>query len=529
MIRLRRLLLACAALAVAAPAAAVPLPPPEEAVRTPAERALLERLMALAAAREDPAARPDAATRAAQLAEADAILAGLSPPARLRGFVQILRAEMLGFAGRDEEATAAALEAIEILPGYSGPHYIAADVETYRDRPREAVDHYAAAAAIDPEPLAKLQDWAVNSLVRRLNQHRDDEGLLRFAEMLDRAGWRGAPDTQSTLALVRIEARVKAGDVAGATRLLDEVVRPGAFSAILTDKRLAPLRPAAILHAGPRLEKLWPRYLAVVEAQWRWNGHERAPSLYAAALVAAGHDRSLIAAFAPRFEGPIDPADDNVLFTAGMVARAYARLGQWERGYALLDKVDSAFAGVDTANRLNIAIARAQLLGIEGRLEEALSAYEAVIARSRGHSGEVGEHNLAIMHGQRACLLEELGRGGEASDSIRIVREREALDPASLANLLLCRGDFVGARKVIVAALDRESTRAAALDLVQLPERPPYPSARSRLQAERWARLRADPKLRAAALRYGDLLAEPLNASAPPDPLSDPAPPGSTS
>ncbi len=47
----------------------------------------------------------------------------------------------------------------------------------------------------------------------------------------------------------------------------------------------------------------------------------------------------------------------------------------------------------------------------------------------------------------------------------------------------------------------------------------PFPSEHSRRQAERWQRLRADPKLRAAASYYGRLRSEPLNASAPPDPL----------
>lgn len=523
MSRLRGLLLGLAALTAAAPAVGAPLPAPEEMARTPAERALFERIRQFGAASND--ARPTPAVLADLLARGDALLAELPRPTPLRGLVQMLRTDILGYAGRGEDATAAAQEAIALLPGYSLPLYTAATVETYRNRPREAVDHYAAAAAIDLEPLAEVGDFDIHSLMVRLNEKRDDEALVRLAELLARAGWRGAPDTESTLALARIEARLKAGDIEGATRLVGAVVRPGALSAIFTDRLFAPVRPAARLHAGPRLEKAWPRYLATTQAQWQSKAHDRALRLYATALVAAGHDRSLIATFEPLFAGMIDPGDDEFLFASGPVARAYARTGQWERGYDLLDKVAAAFSGLELANRLNIESARAGLLRDQGRSEEALSAFDSLIARSGRYAEEVGEHNLVVMHGQRACMLEELGRRPEASESARIVRERASVSVVPLVALLVCRDDLDGARAAIVAGLDGEMTRPGALNLVQPPERGPYPSDYSRREAERWARLRADPQVRAAALRHGDLLPGPLNASAPPDPLpASPAP-----
>ncbi|MGZ8285120.1 MAG: hypothetical protein ACXWUZ_05630 [Allosphingosinicella sp.] len=516
MIRFRpRHVLACAALAVAAPAAAVPLPPVEAVARTPEERALLGRLMAITA---PGAMRGDAADLPARVAAIDALLAELPRPTLLRGIAQLARADMLGYVGRDEEATEAALEAIRLLPGYSVPHYVAASVETYRDRPREALDHYIAAAAIDPKAMASLSETNVHSLVGRLDQQRESARVAQFGDLLARAGWKGAPDTASALAFARLKARLRAGDTEAAVWLVAEVVVPGTLSDLLTDGRFAPVRATALAQAGPRLEKAWPRYLASAQSQWQAEAHERVRRLYADALVAAGHDRSLIATFGPLFEKPIDPADDSFLFAAVPVARAHARLGQWQRGYALLDKVAAAF-DEDLTNRLNVTAARAQLLQEEGRLEEAVAAFDSLIAESRKRAGEVGARNLAIMHGGRACLLDELGRGADASDSWRFVRERERIDPRPLVEALLCRDDLAGARKVIVAALERENIRGTALDMAQPPTRGPFPSDYSRRRAERWERLRADPELRAAASRYGELRSEPVNAAAPPDPM----------
>lgn len=515
MIRFRNLLLVCAVLAVAAPASALPLPPVEQVARTPEERALLGRIMAIA---NPGVGRADPANVRNRAAKADALLAELPRPTFLRGIVQLARADLLGYGDREEEATAAALDAIRLLPGYSEPHYVAAHVATYRDRPLEALDHYIAGAAIDPERVASLSEYEVHSLIIRLIQKRERASLAIFGDMLARAGWKGAPDTASSLAFARITARLEAGDTAAAVRLVGEVVRPGVFSDLLTDKKYAPVRAAALARSGPRLEKLWPRYLASAQSQWQSDAHTRVRRVYADALVAAGHDRSLIATFAPLFGKPIDAADDSFLFAAVPVARAYARLGQWQRGYDLLDKVAAAFDR-DMTNRLNVTAARAQLLYEEGRSAEALAAFDALIVESRRRAGEVGENNLAIMHGSRACLLDESGRSADAADSWRFLREREGIDPRPLVEALVCRGDLDGAREVIVGALESERIRGTALSMVQPPSRGPFPSEHSRRQAERWERLRSDPELRAAASRYAELRSEPLNAAAPPDPM----------
>jgi tetratricopeptide (TPR) repeat protein len=512
-IRLAFFLLLAAAPAVAAePAAARPLPPVEALAATPAERALLPRFMALAS----PAG---AAQMDERLRAADALLAELPRPTALRGAVQLVRSNFLAAAGRDDEAIAAALEAIRLLPGYSAPHVNAGMIESYRDRPRQAVDHLIAGGAIDLEPIAGLSAFDVDSLVRRLDQQKEREPLARLAELLARAGWRKAPDTVARLAMARIETRLDSGDRSGAASLVAEVVTPEAFARILTERKFAPVRPAALALAGPRLEKLWPRYLAVAQSEWQSNAHDRVRRVYADALVAAGHDRSLIATFAPMFAGRIDPDDHSFLFAAVPVARAYARLGQWQRGYTLLDRVAAAFANRDVANRLNVDAARAMLLEQEGRLDEAAAAFAALIADSRRWAAEVGEHNLTAMHSHLACVLEQQGRGAQAAESWSFLRRRGAIDPVPLADALLCRDDLEGAREVLAGALAGEATRDAALDALQPASRGPYPSDHSRRDWQRWERLRSDPQMRAAAGRHAELLTERLNATAPPDPM----------
>jgi tetratricopeptide (TPR) repeat protein len=510
--RPRLAFLLAAAIAAAGPAAARPMPPLDELATSPAEQALIPRFQALIS----PAGSRDPAER---LRQADALLAELPRPTPLRGAVQMARSNFLEAVQRQTEAVGAAHEAIRLLPGYSGPLVSAAMLEAYREHPTESVDHLLAAQAIDPELIGRLDEYDVNTLVRRLDQGDDREALARLAELLARVEWKKAPDTASRLALARIEARLDSGDGDGAESLVADVVEPELFSRLLTQKEYAPVRPAALAAAGPRLEKLWRRYLALVQSQWQSNAHDRVRRVYADALVAAGHDRSLIATFAPMFEHPIDPEDHSFLFAAVPVARAYARLGQWERGYELLTRVAAAFAEPDVANRLNVTAAYAMLLEEQGRLEDAAAAFDSLIEESRRWSSEVGEHNLNVMHSHRACVLEELGRRAEAQSSWQHLRSREATDPSPLASALLCRDDLPGARAVLIAALDRDSTRAEALSMIQPNSRGPYPSEHSRRERERSDRLRADPALRAAALRYAELLTERLNASAPPDPM----------
>jgi tetratricopeptide (TPR) repeat protein len=141
------------------------LPPPEE-IALPHERAtfneLLSRLVTIHG-------QPREA-----LSAMDAALSKLTEPTKLRGFIQLGRAELLMDLGEVPKATAAIEDSIRLLPGYSGPLIGAAMYFAYANQPAKAADYFLRAAQSDPATVRQVDDYEVNNLLRRLSVARDE-------------------------------------------------------------------------------------------------------------------------------------------------------------------------------------------------------------------------------------------------------------------------------------------------------------------------------------------------------------------
>jgi hypothetical protein len=184
----------------------------------------------------------------------------------------------------------------------------------------------------------------------------------------------------------------------------------------------------------------------------------------------------------------------------------------------------AAFANVNNASRLNPSINQAGLLLDQGRADEALKAYDAVLKDAAKWTTEVSEANFVRIHVRRLCALQEVGRFSEEDESWRFVRSRLDRYPENNVTALLCRDDIDGAKRLVLAMLEDEKTRSTAISLVQPYRIPPLPSDYARKRRASAERLAADPQLRAAVSRYATLLVRSLYDGAPPDPLAPLAP-----
>jgi hypothetical protein len=500
-----------ALLPAATPASAEPLPDPTR-IATPRERAAVERLMALITAGES--------ARASRLAELDLLLASLPEPTALRGYAQFLRTVALLAADRDREARAAIEESIRLLPAYSGPLLLAAQIEAFGDRPGSGADYLLRAASIDPEIVRDAPDFELSALIGRLRQHDEDRRLLRLAERLFEIGWQGEDlDLRSSLAADLIRARLGSGDLAGARAALPNLVAPDDARRLLIATAYRPLWPAIEEWVGPLQRRQWQVYLTEVGARWRASGDPSHGASYARALARAGHDETLVREMLPVLMARLDAQNDYfLLWAVASVAAALARMGRWDEADALFAHMLLTWPLGSDANALNLVANRARTRLLRGDAAAALSMIDAAIADAGRYQGQVSIAPLGAMHVVRACALHRLGRGAEALRSVAIAAAGTSVD--GVVNMYVCMGRPEAARTVLVDRLAREEMRAQVAEFVQIDDDRPAQSEFARfLHAGREA-LRGDPTIlervrpHARVLHYSARAGVPSEAAA---------------
>jgi hypothetical protein len=489
-----------------ATAQAEPLPRPEQIV-LPEEKEALADLNAALLARKPTG--PDVTLR-----QFDALLAKTQGPTKLRGLVQFFRAGLLESMGRDAASREAVDESIRLLPGYAGPLLFGARIYVYDDLPGEAADLLIRASNIDPALLAKLDEYEVANVMRRLEAQNDRRRIRLLSDRLLDIGWQGGSlQSRSRLARETMEARVKEGDLAGARRLVPKLISPGDSRALLIDRRYQPLWADVERWAGPRLEQQWSVFLRESRAKWQASKNPESAAAYAGALRSAGHYRTLVREILPLFKRPLDRREDyDLLFLTATLADALAREGRWMDIDQLYERATKTWPLGSDANALNVAANRARFLLYEGKAAEALILIDAVIADARRRGGEVNSDALSGMQQARACMLHELGRGEGAVLSEAFM---SAARPRELAMTLLCLDRLDAARDVLLASVTNETVREDLFGFMQEHEPVPMQSDYGRRMHERLAKLRADPGLRAAIAPHARILPYSLQAGAP--------------
>ena len=489
-----------------APPSAKFLPAPEQVMRP-------EHAAVIAAALRK---MEDAKTPAAALPALDAALDKLGEPSSIRGLVQYWRAGIL-MANNHAEAEAAIEESIRLLPDYSAPLIAAAAVYVYANQPGRGADYFLRATRIDPASTRKIDDYEVNNLLRRLHfagqSRRADAVSARLLEI----GWMGsALGSASSLAMSAMKERSRAGNAAGARALATKLLDPGHSYELLVDNRYKAVWDVVERWGGPRLASQWTIYLREARERWTASKDVETARDYAAALVEAGHDRTLVREFSAMFEGKLDETGDQSLqFVVPLLADALGREGRWADVERLFIKSQAIWplSNESNPNSLNIAANRARSLYHRGEFSLSLRYMEEALALAR--KWDVNPDALVYMTHYRACALHRVGRNDEAKLAAGFVIASARVD--RIANLQLCLGDYQAARAALLTGLKEEEQRTGVLLFMQPEGGRPYPSAHMRDSAAQAERLRSDPQLKAEVLKLGRVLPYNSRAGAPPE------------
>jgi tetratricopeptide (TPR) repeat protein len=454
----------------------------------------------------------------AELGVFDATLAKLREPTKFRGMVQYSRASALAGQGRYPEAQVAAEESIRLLPGYSGPLIQAAWIYSYAGRASQGADYLLRASQQDPAAVREVEDYELGSLLLRLKNDGDDRRVATISERLLEIGWLGTNvSSRSGLALEAIQHRISQGDVAGARSLVPNLLVPGHSRTLLAGNKYSQVWPDVEKWTGPKLERQWILYLAEARARWTTSRTLEDLREYAQALLAAGHEQSVIRDVLPPFQKPLKDEDFDLMFVAAGLAGALARDGRWDDIDALYANAEKAWPLGSSALALNIAANRARWLLWRGSYVEALKLMDSAIADARGRGAEVNADALATMHHYRACMLHELGRTEEALASAAAATM--PLRPENTATMHLCMDNMPAARKVLIEALSNEANRDNVLAFVQKVEERPVKSDYGRKMSARTSALQKDPELLSQVGKYGRILPYTLKEGAPPERL----------
>lgn len=435
-------------------------------------------------------------------------------PTQFRGYLQLLRAEMLLDASKNAEAIQAVDESVRLLPSYSAPLLEAFSVYTYSRRPGDGADFLLRASQIDPEAVKSVGDYDLNNLLYGLNANREAKRLEAVATKLLEIGWTGKQiDGRSKLAAYAIEGRVKEGDVAGARALIPELLLPSATYNLLADNRFRALWPALETWAGKRLERQWPIYLDEARARYVASGNTEHVIAYLSALDTAGLDDLIISDALPLFQRKIDPnSDQDLIVVTFTLGDALSRAGRWDDLRSMFAKAEEAWPldlGPDT---LNLFANHARFLLSADRPEESVTLMDQAIDRAKKWGVAVNSDAIASMYLYRACALHRLGRDADAGPSITAAMTLTDVD--HLVTLNLCLGSEAGARNVLIKALQSENLRSAVIALLQLPSHPPCKSTFCTDMKQLRTKLRSDPAVLSELGKHGRILPFRVNETA---------------
>jgi tetratricopeptide (TPR) repeat protein len=456
----------------------------------------------------------EADTHATSLAAYDVALRNLPEPTPARGLVQFWRASSFLYEDKYPEAVDAIEESIRLLPNYSGPLLTAASIYGYANQPAKGVDYFLRASRLDPDTVRTIDDYEVNMLIGRLQTERDEQRVNALSDRLLEIGWIGKRlDSRSSLAQGAIERRLRDGDVQGAKSLVAKLLLPSHSYRLLVSDEFRVVWPDIEMWGGPKLSNQWAIYIREARERWAASKDTNALRDYSSALLAAGHDRTVIREILPLFYGKLDTTrDHDLLFVVTPVADALAREGRWaevDRLFAQAQKVWPL--SQDNQNSLNVTANWARFLLYSGKFEEALKKMD--VALDLGRKWQVNLDAMTQMYHNRACILHELGRGEEAGVAMAIAAQ--GAFPDDLARLHACMGNEAAARRALIDGLDSKTDRRRILLFLQPQSGRPHDSPYSRKVRARIERARGDPELHRKAQMHGRILPYSVGEGAP--------------
>lgn len=478
-----------------------------------AERAILPDVAAAASNPEVP------------VAVLDGLLAKLSGPSGLRGFVQVMRGVRLLDADRPIEASVAVEEAVRLLPGDPRARLAATHVLTFTGAITRAADYWLEASVMAPNLARDDDDYVIRALEGRLREQGDiaraDRIKVRMAEIGMVTMLAG---DRSSAAAKRVEATFNRDGVTAAAGLVADVIDPDDLKGLYIDQRYRALWPAIDRWAGRDFVSAQGRFLREVRREWLAARDPDSATAYARQLFAIGRYQEVVTLFMPMLAADqLREYEDGVMFLAPIVSNALAHLGRTADAAALLERVEALMPTESAGLRLNLSAAKiTQAMSLQN-WAEVLTRSDRWLADARKLGAEINQSAVMRIAGYRACALFNTGRVSEADAEIVMVAAAQTTPLGTKLELYRCRQDKERARALVLTALADEHARHWALQMLQ-PSKPDplaMPLEKDRLVFV--DRLRADPTIRAAVAKVGRLLDRPVLTDLPPgfDPLAE--------
>ncbi len=456
------------------------------------------------------------ASRKPDMARLDAALAKLPRPTPLRGMVQTVRAGVLANAKDPAPAVAAIEEALRLLPNDPRPKLVATGIFTFSGSPQRAADLWMLASRESPD-FARMSDrYSMMALIGRLTDVGDRVRADRLRARLDEIGFSaGLAAERSAGALARTRVAVRGQRESEALLSVTAISDPDDLLSLFIDQSYAMLWPRITEWAGPDLAAQSRRYLEELRGEWAAADNFDTATAYARELAKLEAYAAVEALFLPMFDRVRPGAElEGVEFLAPIVARSLAVLGRGAEARALLAKVAGAMPTDSGANALNIDGAYVTLAAIKVDWPEVIVRADTFLARAQNLGSDVNTSAVIQTKAWQACALWRTGRTAEAQQISAEVSLAEAVAPNSVMNMILCRGNSVAARALIIARLADETTRDWALRFVQ-PVPAPLSTPLALLTHPVAQATRTAPDVVAAVKRSGRILTRPVNAKLP--------------
>ncbi|HEY0044317.1 MAG TPA: hypothetical protein VGB62_07180 [Allosphingosinicella sp.] len=485
--------------------------------RTAEQREKGAAAMALAEGVDHSAILKDKKAAQALLKKAEALASGGAAEDPLgRNALDYIRVPALIALDRHDEALAVARALVVRAPSVP-PFYHYSFPLSARTAPRELASFVdLARQRVRREDLGTVRgmlevDDAFLAL-RTLSLAKDEASRARLAQSLLDFAWplRDDPSAQDSLRKIVLNAKLKAGDAAGARALAQELVTVEALAPMVVASRYSVLLDASA--ADVRLRRLLDGQDARTRRLVEAAPEDMSPLVERAQFFRmTGRPDEALKLLQPHVAdmAKVKQGGQRAFWAVNEAAFALDDLGRSGEGIALMDRLLAL--GVDEhSDLINMAINRLELFNSAGRYEE--GAREAA-KLDRQAKGLASDYGFMWIWSSAACAQSAAGKPAAAAPWLEKLAAKSSENPAAHTRALLCANDIEGAGKTIVARLSEDDPSSTLMALQEFEPGPHPGSALQRQLVERLASVKARPEVAAAIGKTGRILRLPFTRS----------------
>lgn len=400
------------------------------------------------------------------LAELNVLTAEFKDPGTLRGFVEVLRGEVLAELDRDSAALEAFDEGFEYFtPDYNGAYFQYASLLMSADRYTDTAKLITRLAKAEPDEAADLNhDWVMRlsrTLTRLEEEKLADDLMISLAAA--QYQFEDKDNVETTYYSKAIKALAERGDTKTAGLYLGEVSNPDLIADILMNVEMKGLWSEAEKIAGPNLSKVLEKH--VKDTRKKSNSNKRdlvAMREHLSALRQVGRSQDAVAygKKAAANWARIEAVGEDGFWFINEYAYALADIDRIDEAEELLKRLMAL--GLDKyPDLVSMGINRASLLLSAGRYEDALKLALIYEFNSDFRASDYGEMWL---YATKTCAMYELGKKSDAETVLKVqMTPISDENPAAHTQALLCLGMDDEVEDLYISRLKNDKHRETAL------------------------------------------------------------------